>query len=305
MHLISLYRVIRTALKSFWRNRWLTLAATLIMCLTLVTISFFISLLFVTNKTTEALRSKVDMSVYFEDTTSKDQIFALQNLLLSRSDVKSVEYVSKEKALELWRERYREEKELRDVVSETDNPLPRSLEIKTQKLEDLENINELLSSSDYKPLIKTENGISYKKNKDVIDRLVRITSFIKLAGWNMSFIFMLISVLIIYNTIRLTIFARREEIEIMKLVGASDWYVRGPFIIEGVGYGIIAAIFSTVIYYFALIIAMPKVEQFLGVYNLSAQYFGLSIWFIAFLQVAIGLGLGSLCSLMAVRNHLK
>lgn len=302
MKLISFYRIGKTAVISFWRNRWLSLAATLIMILTLMTISFFISLLFITNKTTQTLKGKVDMSVYFEDSTSKDQIFAIQNLLLSRSDIKSVDYVSKEKALEQWRDRNRDNDKIRDIISETDNPLPRSLEIKTEQPEDLEKINSLLGTTDYKPLVKK---ISYEKNKDLINRLVRLTTFLKLSGWNLSFIFVLISVLIIYNTIRLTIFARGDEIEIMKLVGASDWYVRGPFIIEGMGYGLFAAIISAVFYYFTYKLSVPGIEQYLGMTDLSGRYLGLSLWMIVLMQFVVGLLLGVACSIIAIRKHLK
>jgi cell division transport system permease protein len=290
------------ALISFWRNRWLSLAATLIMALTLITISFFISLLFITNRTTQTLQSKVDMSVYFEDTASKDQIFAIQNLLLSRSDIKNVDYVSKEQALEIWKKRNQDNAKIRDIISETDNPLPRSLEIKTENPEDLAKIDTMLSSADYKPLIKE---ISYKKNKDMIDRLVRITSFIKLLGWSLSLVFVTISILIIYNTIRLTIFARQEEIEIMKLVGASDWYVRGPFILEGMAYGVLAAIVSSVIYYFALRWSIPSTEKYLNLSDLSSSYIGVNTMFIVFMQILIGVFLGVLCSIFAIRKHLN
>lgn len=302
MRFISLYRIAKMALISFWRNRWLSLAATLIMALTLITISFFISLLFITNRTTQTLQSKVDMSVYFEDTASKDQIFAIQNLLLSRSDIKNVDYVSKEQALEIWKKRNQDNAKIRDIISETDNPLPRSLEIKTENPEDLAKIDTMLSSADYKPLIKE---ISYKKNKDMIDRLVRITSFIKLLGWSLSLVFVTISILIIYNTIRLTIFARQEEIEIMKLVGASDWYVRGPFILEGMAYGVLAAIVSSVIYYFALRWSIPSTEKYLNLSDLSSSYIGVNTMFIVFMQILIGVFLGVLCSIFAIRKHLN
>ncbi len=302
MRLISLYRIGKTAFISFWRNRWLSLAATLIMILTLVTISFFVSLLFITSRTTETLRAKVDMSVYFEDSSSKDQIFAIQNLLLSRSDIKSVDYVSKEKALEVWKLRNKDNEKIRDIITETDNPLPRSLEIKTDNPEDLEQIDTMLGSAEYKPLIKE---VSYKQNKDLINRLVKITSFIKLVGWNLSLIFVIISILIIYNTIRLTIYARQEEIEIMKLVGASDWYVRGPFIIEGMAYGTIAAIFSSILYYFVLKLSIPSAEQYLGLTDLSASYIGINTLFIIFMQLLIGVFLGVLCSIVAIRKHLN
>ena len=277
------------------------MAATLIMILTLVTISFFVSLLFITNRTTETLQSKVDMSVFFNDSTSKDQIFALQNLLLARSDIKSVDYISKEKALERWRTMHSDDEKVRDVVSETDNFLPRSLEVKTQNPEDLEAINDLLNSPDYKPLVKE---ISYKKNKGIITRLVKMTSFIKLSGWTLSSIFVLIALLIIYNTVRLTIFARSQEIEIMKLVGASDWYVRGPFVIEGMSYGVLGAIVSSIAFISIFKLIVPDIEQYLELSNLSSNYLGLNMAVIVLMQFLVGLGLGMVCSVLAIRKHL-
>jgi cell division transport system permease protein len=289
------------SLVSFWRNRWLSLAATLIMILTLITISFFVSLLLITNKTTQSLRDKVDMAVYFDDSTSKDQITAIQNILLSRGDIKSVDYISKEKALEVWRDR-NADSNIKDLISETDNPLPRSLEIKTVNPEDLEKINSFLSTKDYQPLIKE---ISYKKNKQLVDRLVKITNFIKIGGWGMSMLFVLIAILVIYNTIRLTIFARSDEIDIMKLVGASDLYVRGPFVLEGMGYGLIGALVSSIIFAFTFRLTVPVAENYLGLSNLNSNYLGINLLLIILLQFVVGLMLGVFCSILAIKKHLK
>jgi cell division transport system permease protein len=248
------------------------------------------------------LKDKVDISVYFNETTTKDQIFSIQNALLSRPDIKSVDYISKEKALERWREISQGDDKIKDAVSDNFNPLPRSLEIKTEKPEDLENVNQFLGSADYKPLIR---DVSYRKNKDLVDRLVKITQFIKSIGWILSSIFVLISILIIYNTIRLTIYARSDEIEIMKLVGASDWYVQGPFIVEGITYGILGSIISSVILFSAFRLMLPITEQYLGINSANSMSAGLNFGLVIGVQVFVGLLLGIGCSLLAVRRHLK
>jgi len=275
------------------------------MVLTLFTISFFLTLLIVSDKTTESLKSKVDISVYFNDSTSKDQIYALQNLLLSRSDIKSVEYISKEDALSLWRERNRDNEKLRNAISESDNPLPRSLEIKADKPENLEAVNTFLNSSDYKPLIRE---ISYKKSKDIIDKMVRLTSLTKKVGWGVSALFILISVLIIYNTIRLTIYIRGEEIAIMKLVGASDFYIQGPFLFDGASYGIIGAVLTSVIFFIFNRISQPAVFNYLEIGNYSnylSQYGFNNFGIILLFQIIVGLILGITCSVFAIKKHLK
>jgi len=258
-------------------------------------------LLTISNKTTESLRDKVDLIAYFNDSASDDQIAAIKNVIKNRSDVKSVILVSKEEALARWKERNREDVKLRDAIDESENPLPRSLEIKTTDPEDLSIINDYLSSQEYKPII---SKISYQKNKDLINRLLRVTKVLKIAGWSLTCIFILISILIIYNTIRLTIFARSEEIEIMKLVGGSDWYVRGPFIIEGFSYGILGAFISSLIYFFIFKTTIPTVENFLGLSNMNSTYIGINMWLIILLQFVIGLILGTLCSVVAIKRYL-
>jgi cell division transport system permease protein len=302
MFLTSIHRILKTSVISLWRNRWLSLAATLIMVLTLFTISFFVSLLVVIDRTSTSLKEKVDISVYFNETTSKDQIFSIQNTLLSRSDIKTVDYISKEKALEKWRKMSSGDDKISGAISETFNPLPRSLEIKTDSPENLESVNQFLSAADYKPLIR---DISYRKNKDLVDRLVKITQFVKYTGWILSSIFVLIAVLIIYNTIRLTIYARSDEIEIMKLVGASDWHVQGPFIVEGISYGILASIISSLIMFTAFRLLLPVTEQYLGVGGVNSVSAGLNFGMIIGVQLFVGLILGIGCSLFAVRRHLK
>ena len=297
----TLYRITKMSLISLWRNWWLSLAATLIMVLTLITISIFASVLVITNKTSASLRDKVDISVYFNDTTSLDQINAIKENLTNRLEVKSVQYVSKEDALAIWKQRNAGDSKLAEIITSTDNPLPRSLEIKTDKPEDYSKINDILSSNDYKPMIRS---ISYGKTKDLIDRLIKITTTIEVAGWTLSIIFVLISVLIIYNTVRLTIYARASEIEIMKLVGASDWYVRGPFIIEGAAYGIIGAIISSIVFYFGFKLAIPPIQNYLGIADMGSHYLGLNLALVILLQFVAGLILGVSCSLIAIRNHL-
>lgn len=301
MILVTLYRITKMSLISFWRNWWLSVAATLIMVLTLITISIFASVLVVTNKTTASLRDRVDISVYFNDSTSDDQVNATKENLLNRPEIKSVQYISKDQALAIWKQRNAGDTKLQDIVTAADNPLPRSLEIKTENPEDYGKINDLLSSDDYKPMIRS---ISYGKTKDLIDRLVKVTTTIKIAGWVLSTIFVLISILIIYNTVRLTIYARAGEIEIMKLVGASDWYVRGPFIVEGAGYGVIGAIISSIIFYFGFKIAIPPIENYLGIIDLNSNYLGMNLALFILLQFVAGLILGISCSLIAIRNHL-
>jgi len=295
-------RIIKTAAVSLWRNRWLSLASTLVMVITLVIISVFISLTIIANKITDSLEDKIDMAAYLKDSVSEDQIFELQKLITRREDVVAVYYVSKEEALERWKARNQEDENLRDIISSDDNPLPRSLEIKTEKPEGLEEIANLLDDQAYSSLIKE---LSYKKNKDVVERLSKIARFISIFGWSLSAVFILISILVIYNTVRLTIFARSEEIDIMRLVGASSDYVRGPFLLEGVAYGIVGTIISSIILYFAFQFTLPWARGYLGGFDIGAGYLGISFWMVVLMQLLVGILLGVFCSLFAIKKHLK
>ena len=298
----SFSRIIKTASVSLWRNRGLSLVSTLIMVITLIIISIFLSINIVTSKVTKALESRIDMVAYLREEASEDQITSLKRMLSNRSDVLEVEYVSKDEALKRWQERYRDNDKIRNAVSAENNPLPRSLEIKTKKTADLENVAKVLEDRSYSFVIRE---LSYTKNRDTINRLIRITNFVKIGGWSLSALFILISIMVIYNTIRLTIFARSDEIEIMRLVGASDWYVRGPFIAEGIAYGIAATIIASLLLLLSFHLIVPQVKQYLGDFDLGGGYLGINVGLVILVQFFVGIILGFLCSFSAIKKYLK
>lgn len=302
MSLISFWRIIKLGLTNFWRNRWLSLTATLVMTITLFTISTFIILTLFINNTVDAIKEKIDMTVHFYDSVSEEQIGDLQRRLALQGEVKSVRYISKEEALQIWQQLPIKPK-TKELVKPEDNPLPRGLQIKAQKPEDLQKIANFLNSNTYKPVI---SRISFEDNKQIIQRLLSITTFVRKAGWLICAIFVLIALIVVFNTIRLTIFTRRDEIEVMKLVGASDLFVRIPFILEGALYGFFATLFSVLITFGIIKIITPLIlssgiEAFL---NLNS-FFISNLILIFFLQLGVGIIIGGVSSLVAVHRHLK
>lgn len=296
-------RVFKLGLVNFWRNRWLSLAATLVMTLTLLIISTFVIMTVVINKTTDSIRSKMDISVYFQDSASVDQIIDIQRQLVARSDVKEVKYISKEDALVIFKEQ-QEGKKIAELIDPNENPLPRSLEIKAIQPENLDAIYQFVSQADYKPLI---HNISYQDNKKVIDRLLSITAFVKRIGWVASAFFVLISILVILNTIRLTILTRKDEIDIMRLVGASDSFIRVPFIVEGFLYGVLATILATILIELGVVMLSPMTTQYLGM-DMSTRimrFYSGNFWLILGLELLIGIAIGVGCSLISIRKNLK
>jgi cell division transport system permease protein len=185
-----------------------------------------------------------------------------------------------------------------------ESALPRSLQIKASEAESLKDIADSLKDENYAPII---DNISYKDNKTVIDRLIAITSFTKEFGWLVCTVFILISILVIINTIRLTIFTRKDEIEIMRLVGANDLFIRVPFVIEGLLYGVIATFLSLGTVWLSLVVIAPRVQHYLGVAtseNMMAFFFN-HFWLMLFLELIVGMIIGICCSLISIKKHLK
>lgn len=303
MKMESAKRIVKLGLTNFWRNRWLSFAATLIMTLTLLIISTFVILTIVIGKTTTSIRDRMDISVYFQDSASNEQIVNLQRQLAARSDVKEVQYISKDEALVRFKEQQQGRK-VSQFINPEENPLPRSLDIKTTAAQNLEAINQFINQDQFKLII---HNISYQENKKIIDRLIAITSFLKEIGWLMSGVFVLISILVIMNTIRLTIFTRKDEIEIMRLVGANDSFIRVPFLIEGLLYGVLATVLAMALVWIGIAILAPRTEQYLGlaVSQQMVHFFVSHFWLMLFLELIVGMSIGVICSLISIRKHLK
>jgi len=300
---ISIKRITNLGLTNFWRNRWLSLASTLVMTLTLLIISLFVVMTIVIGKTTDRIKAKMDITVYFKDSATTDEISDIQQKLAARSDVKEVRYISKEEALQIWNEKQKNQR-IRELVTTDENPLPRSLAVKAIDPSNLNNIADYLSSDDFRSII---HKISYEENKQIIDKLLAITSFIKKLGTFFSIIFIIMSILVILNTIRLTIFTRKQEIEIMRLVGASDRFIKVPFIVEGALYGFLACILAMLLLWIGIGLITPLTNQYLGetvsqnMRNFFAGHFGL----ILLLQFLVGILVGIGCSLFSIRKYLK
>lgn len=293
-------RVIKAAMISFWRNRLLSLATTIIIVLALLIISVFSLTVIVVNKASSVIREKVDLTVYLKDSDSDDQIAALKDIIRSRPEVTAVKYISKDEALVRFQDQNSGSSDIQSVISEIDNPLPRSFDVKTETPEQIESVADFLNSPDYAPLIEQ---INYAQTKNIIDRLIKITYFVRLVGWSLSSLFLLISIMIVYNSVRIAIYSRSDEIEIMRLVGATDFYVRGPFVIEGMAYGFVGAALASIIFYFIAHFAVAPTQQYLGVSDLSASI-SANIGWIILLMFAVGLLMGAACSFFAVRRYL-
>ncbi len=302
----TISRIFKWSLLSFWRNRLLSIAATLIMTLTLLTISIFVILNLIIGTTISVVQQKIDLVVYFTESTTEEEITSLQKQVEELSEVASVDYIDKDEALEKWRQRPIKE-ELKEIATEKDNPLPRSLEVKVKDLEKLGQVATYFETNEVKPLVRKT---SLHENQATIQRLLNMTNFLRKMGLIFSGFFILVSILVIFNTIRLAIYSRRDEIEIMKLVGATDAAVRWPFVMEGMFYGFLGTVLSTSFLFLGFKFLSPMVNRYLG--DVMTQwggsllsYFVAHLWQIILLQLVVGFLIGAGCSFIAIRKHLR
>jgi cell division transport system permease protein len=302
--MISFWRVLKFGFLNFWRNSWLSLATTLIFALTLFIISAFFFINLLTNRTTQIIQDKMDILVTFREEAKDEEIFNLQEQLNQLSVVKSVKYISKEEAMQIWQQLPLSE-DVKNLVTSESNPLPRSLQIKANSPDDLDKIAEFLSIKKWQSIIR-KGGISYQKNKRVLDRLNNVTKLMKKIDLILAVIFLAISFLVIFNTLRLNIMSRRDEIEIQRLVGATNFFIAGPFLVEGVLYGLLATIISTILLYSVIHFTTPLVAKYLSETTLNLKnYFLTNLIAIFVIQFFIGVFIGSICSLITVKKYLK
>src|SRR3989344_1370470 len=223
-------RITKTAWQGFKRNGWLSLVATFMMMQALLLISLFVSINVGVNHTIQAINSRIDVAVFFKEYVPEADIMVFKDKIKDIEGLKDVTYVSQAEALKNYTAYNRDSQELLDVIGDDASFLPASLEIKVDNPYMLEGVVTEIEARDETKMV-LETGL--KKNQEIVNKLRQVNRMVGIADVALSLLFIIIALLIIFNTIRMTIFTRKEEIEIMKLVGATDWYIRWPFIIEG------------------------------------------------------------------------
>lgn len=305
--LITLSRIFKGGVTNFIRNAWLAVAAIAVMVITLTIVLFSVIANATFTNTVKQITDRIDISVYLSDDITEEQRTKLVSDLKAKSEVKSIDYVSKEQALERYREQNRNNLDLLLAISQTDNPLPASLQIKPVDPNNIEPIRQFLETEEIKTLQSEQTSYSGDR-KEAIDKISQATAFFRRAGIIGVAVFAVISMLIIFNTIRMAIFNRREELNIMRLLGASTWYIRGPFVVETVLYGIIAAILSVVLCNTLFAVSASAFgASSLGLLDITfaSDYFADNFWIILAVQLSIGILIGGVSSFVATRRYLK
>ena len=259
---ITFQRIIRTGLMNFWRNGWVSVTATLVMMLALFVIG---SLIFSNVLLTSALsriQDQVDISVYFRTDAVEEEVLGAKAAISQLPQVKSITYISRDDALSKFRARHAGNALITQSLDElTDNPLQASLNIRAQNPDQYEIIAQFLEASAYQVII---DKINYFQNQVVIDRLSNVLKAGRAVGFGITLVLATVAVLVVLNTIRLAIYTARDEISVMKVVGATPRYIRGPFIVNGALYGIFAALITVALFYPLTLWLGPRSAQFFG-----------------------------------------
>ncbi len=305
---ISFFRVLKAALRNFRRNVWLSIATTIIMAITLI----MMSLLYCANvlgvHILKSIEDKVDISATFKDSTSIEQIKVITTDLQAREDVKEIRVVTSEEALKIFRQRHADDPFIEQSLKELEqNPLPANMFIVATDPRFYQNIVHQLQTEKYSTFIEKVN---FENSKPVIDRLIAVMDQIKNIGLITTAVFAVLVLLIMFNTIRLAIYSFREEIDIMRLVGASNWFIQGPFIIEAMAVAFLGVVLSNLVIFPVLHAVSPQVRNFF--FNAATtqpfdlyQYALSHIFSLVGLQLLLAVGLAAFSSMFAIRRYLR
>lgn len=240
---LTIFRVVKTGFINYWRNIWLSAAATMVMTITLVIFSILALVFGIIQFSIGQVTSRVDISVYFKPGTAESTIEQFRDGLKKQPKIAEVNYTSAEEALADFKAAHARDQLILDSLDElSDNPLPATVQVKANKIEDYPTIADSIQNGGYKEHI---SKVNFEDNRLLIERFDKASRFIVVGGLVLVTIFSIIAILVIFNTITLTIYNRKEEVEIMRLVGATNWYIRGPFIIESLLYSVVATIITS------------------------------------------------------------
>jgi len=304
---ITFLRMIRYGANNFSRNAWLTTAATAVMTITLLIIFMTVAARMTLQQTVDVIRSKVDMSIYVRNTIKPDEVKKISDSLQKLSSVKSVTYISPEKGREEIAKRKSNDAGTLKALNEAANKLPGAFRI---------NLKDINDTSELDNFVKTDKTLKAVQDprtppsfagerRSAIQNIAAGVSFADKAGLAASSIFIAISSLIVFNTIRMAIFNRKEEIQMMKLIGADRSFIRGPFIVEAVVYGFVAAILATGIGISALYAMRSKLVAYEIAFDPIISFVTTYSAFVLITMIAVGAVIGVFSSLIATHKYLK
>ncbi len=297
--LISIKRAARLGWKNFYRESGLSVVAVFVLMVVIILSSSIFLINGVAESIIEEVEKKADITIDFQIPVAEEVIFQVEEDIRENFEVSNIEYVSREEAKILFIERFGDRSEVMESLEEVGNPFPASLNITARDPYIYREISEFLED-EYGDIIY---NLDFYNREEVIAGIFNITETARKAGVIISIILGIVAILLVYNTIRLSIYNLREEVKIMRLVGSSNLFIQGSFIIQGIITGVIAALLS----FIALFVLMILLSQSINFnIDISAyEYFRENAFTIIGLQLIVGVSLSVISSLIAISRYLK
>ncbi len=301
--MLSLYRIIKFSFQDIVRNIWLTIVTITILLIALFSINTLLTVRLISDNAVGAIREKIDISLYLKPDTVESEIIALKNKIAASPKVKEVIYTSKQSAIDSFRSKYENDPTVLAALKELGrNPLSPSLTVVPKNFEESNlviNDLKMLDSS----IIESRD---FSDNTAILDKISNITKRVNEVGLGIILIFVLTSLLVVYNAIRVAIYTHRQEIEIMRLVGASNFFIYMPYMFSAFVYALISVLIIISIFYPFLTLLQPYLETFFMGYNVNIlSYFVNNFWIIFGAQFLAVLFINIVASLFAVRKYAK
>ncbi len=298
----TLLRILKYGFQSFWRNGWVSTATVLVMVLALITFQGLLLLDVVTGSAVASIQDKIDIAVYFRRSAAEDDMLQMKRSVEQLATIKSVEYISSADALSDFKEKHKNEPTISQALAELDaNPLQASLNVKAKDSKDYPAIAQYLENPGFSSLIEK---VTYSQNKGAIDRLNRVIDTLTRMGLAVTIFIAFAASLVAFNTIRLAIYSNREEISIMRLVGASNTFIKGPYLVDGILYGFFGALVTTLLTAPLMNIVAPVISRLIPEMNIET-YFYAHLGELFIYLVLFGVALGSISSWVAIRRYLR
>jgi len=300
--LAAFKRIIKAGWRDFTRNLGLSLVTIFAIFLAVSLVTSIFVFRGAANFVIRSLESKFDISVYFKEDTSEKDIFRTKNMLLDMAEVESVDYVSKDQALADFKLKHLDNQVITDALNEIgDNPFLAALNIKAASASSYEAINQFLNQKSFNNLI---DKVDYYQTKPIIERFYSLSANIQKIGLVLALVLAIIAFAIAFMTVRLTIQNSGEEIGIMRLVGADNWFILGPFVCQGIISGLFASLIGLAVFGLVSYTISPFVFTLTSGFQIF-PYFVSNLLAIIGIQILTGVGLGAVSSLVAVGQYLK
>jgi cell division transport system permease protein len=272
------------------------------MVLVLVLFSSLMALNFLSLRIVLSLNEKVDVTAYFKAEASEEEIMKVKEDLGGLAEIRNVEYVSRDKAFEDFKDDHAGDVLIQESLAELEeNPLQASLNIKAVDPSQYASIVTFLEANKFRSLI---DKINFYENEQVISRVEKISKGLQSWGFILTIALAVVAVLVTFNTVRLTIYNQKQEIEIMRLVGGSNWHIKAPYLVEGGLYGVFASLVSLVLFYPLIYVVSPKVEALMPNASLISYFASNALLYVT-LVFSVGILLGVISSFVAIRRFLK